>query len=81
MLVFYWIDFRHAPVTYIGIYEDRDISVGIFIIRRGCRIPLHNHPGMYGILKVVHGCVDVSSYTKVSPDQVYSGRLNTEHVQ
>jgi cysteamine dioxygenase len=38
-------------VTYIGIYEDRDISVGIFIIRCGRRIPLHTHPGMHGLIK------------------------------
>lgn len=61
---------RNTPVTYIGIYEDRDISVGIFIIRRGCRIPLHNHPGMHGIIKVVHGKVDIATYTKINPEQV-----------
>jgi cysteamine dioxygenase len=62
-------------VTYIGIYEDRDISVGIFIIGRGCRIPLHNHPGMHGVLKVVHGQIDVASYTKLRPEQVTSWDL------
>ena len=62
-------------MTYIGIYEDRDISVGIFIIGRGCRIPLHNHPGMHGVLKVVHGQIDVASYTKLRPEQVTSWDL------
>ena len=69
--------FRNTPVTYIGIYEDRDISVGIFIIRRGCRIPLHNHPGMYGVIKVVHGKVDVATYTKVDQEQVQTGLVLT----
>ena len=41
-----------APVTYIKIHEDQDVSIGIFVIKAGSRIPLHNHPNMHGLLKV-----------------------------
>ena len=41
-----------APVTYIKIHEDRDVSIGIFVVKAGSRIPLHNHPKMHGLLKV-----------------------------
>ena len=41
-----------SPVTYIKILEDSDVSIGIFLVKSGCRIPLHNHPNMHGLLKV-----------------------------
>lgn len=50
-------------VTYIRIYEDIDVSVGIFVLRPQASLPLHNHPEMRGILKVLAGRVDVQCYT------------------
>ena len=41
-----------APVTYIKIHEDQDVSIGIFVVKGGQKIPLHNHPKMHGLLKV-----------------------------
>lgn len=58
---------KEPPITYIKIHEDSDISIGIFIIKPGCRIPLHNHPNMHGLLKVVSGQVNVNVYTKWIP--------------
>jgi len=54
-----------APVTYIDVYENCDISVGIFIVAANTGLPLHNHPGMHGILKVVHGTLKISSFDKL----------------
>lgn len=56
---------RHvkAPVTYIEVYEDSNVSIGIFVLRDGAKIPLHDHPYMYGVLKVIHGKVRIQSYT------------------
>ena len=58
---------NEAPVTYIKVLEDIDVSVGIFIVKPGSRLPLHNHPNMYGLLKVVYGMVDVKIYSKFEP--------------
>ena len=55
-----------APCTYIKIHEDYDVSLGIFIVKPGFKIPLHNHPKMHGLLKVVHGKVDISVYSKTN---------------
>ncbi|XP_059482236.1 2-aminoethanethiol dioxygenase [Neocloeon triangulifer] len=52
-----------ASVTYIRIYEDFDVSIGIFVLKPQASLPLHNHPNMHGILKVIKGRVEVQSYT------------------
>ena len=55
-----------APVTYVHIWEDSVVSMGIFIVKSGMRIPLHDHPNMYGILKVVHGTMMLKSFNETS---------------
>lgn len=39
---------RHPrpPITYLLIYEDSRVSLGIFCLPARAKIPLHNHPGM-----------------------------------
>lgn len=52
-----------APVSYIGIFEDPVMTMAIFVIRDGYKIPLHDHPGMYGFCKVIHGSAWLQSYS------------------
>ncbi|VDQ06805.1 unnamed protein product [Trichobilharzia regenti] len=54
-----------APVAYVHIMENEVFSMGIFILRPGSRIPLHDHPGMFGILKVLIGSVRCRSFTRL----------------
>jgi cysteamine dioxygenase len=54
------------PVIYISVYEDSNVTVGIFIVKSGEKLPLHDHPHMYGILKVIAGTLKIQSYTLVS---------------
>lgn len=54
---------RCAPVTYMDVFENEVYSIGIFIIHPGCRIPLHDHPDMHGIIKVLHGRLRIRSLT------------------
>ncbi|XP_065344958.1 2-aminoethanethiol dioxygenase [Cloeon dipterum] len=61
-----------ANVTYIRIYEDLDVSVGIFVLKPQTSLPLHNHPNMQGILKVLEGRVEVQSYTPLEANQIDS---------
>ena len=61
---------QEAPVTYINVLTHRDVSIGMFIVKSGSRIPLHNHPNMHGLLKIVYGTVDIKEYTKWQPDVV-----------
>lgn len=61
-----WNHNRLAPVTYIEIFENSDVTIGIFVLKSGARLPLHDHPLMYGVLKVIHGTVHILSYSPIS---------------
>lgn len=56
---------NRAPVSYIHLWEDERFSMGIFIVKSGGRLPLHDHPGMFGLLKVIHGTMKVTSLSEV----------------
>jgi len=51
-----------APVCHINLLKTEQFSFGIFIIRKGMALPLHDHPGMTGIVKVLYGTLKVTSY-------------------
>ncbi|XP_054263279.1 2-aminoethanethiol dioxygenase [Macrosteles quadrilineatus] len=53
----------NAPVAYINIHDDPNLSIGVFVLKKGARLPLHDHPLMYGILKVIRGTVHIQSYS------------------
>lgn len=62
----YWVSDSNvyaAPVAYVHIMENEVFSMGIFILRPGSRIPLHDHPKMYGILRVLYGSLRCRSFT------------------
>lgn len=66
-----------APVTYVEILENTDFTINMFILRDGSCIPLHDHPLMHGILKVVHGKVSVKSFsiTDENENAINDGKL------
>lgn len=57
---------RISDPVVIDIYKGRDITVGIFILPAGAKLPLHNHPNMTGIIKVVIGQLSISCFNKIS---------------
>ena len=52
-----------APVTFIDMWKDEHFSMSIFVLKPGTRLPLHDHPGMHGLIRVIHGHMNVSSYS------------------
>ncbi|CAJ0952927.1 unnamed protein product [Ranitomeya imitator] len=52
------------PVTYMHICETDGFSMGVFLLKGGSSIPLHDHPGMHGMLKVLYGKVRISGFDK-----------------
>lgn len=56
---------KKAPVSYIELYQDENShTMAIFVVKEGGGLPLHDHPGMYGLLKVIYGKVRLTSYTE-----------------
>lgn len=56
---------RRAPVTYMHICETPAFSMGVFTLRSGVSIPLHDHPGMNGMLRVLYGKVRIRCFDKL----------------
>lgn len=53
------------PVTYMHICETDAFSMGVFLLKSGTSIPLHDHPGMNGMLKVLYGKVSIRCFDKL----------------
>ena len=70
------IDGATAPVTYVHIWEDSVFSMGIFVLRNGARLPMHDHPGMYGVLKVIHGAIRLRSFSPCAIQNRRAGHIN-----
>ncbi|KAM7537038.1 hypothetical protein Aperf_G00000063613 [Anoplocephala perfoliata] len=58
----------NAPVAYMHITENEVFSMGMFILRPGSRIPLHGHPGMFGVIRVMQGSMRCRSFTPLSQE-------------
>ncbi|XP_061084497.1 2-aminoethanethiol (cysteamine) dioxygenase b [Conger conger] len=56
---------HNPPVTYMHICETDAFSMGVFLLKNGTSIPLHDHPGMNGMLKILYGKVRISCFDKL----------------
>ncbi|KAF7991234.1 hypothetical protein HCN44_002796 [Aphidius gifuensis] len=64
------VEKQDAPMSVINIYENNDITIAIFLLKHGVTLPMHDHPGMHGLLKVICGSVKIDTYTiQVEPDE------------
>ncbi|CAL7944341.1 unnamed protein product [Xylocopa violacea] len=72
-----FIEVQHAPMWVIDIFENKDFAISIFILKHGFTMPIHDHPGMYGFLKVINGVVEVNNYT-LKTNEDHTIRLNKE---
>lgn len=49
-----YVRYQCAPMCVMDLFENDDITIAIFILRHGITLPMHDHPGMHGLLKVNH---------------------------
>ena len=47
-----YVQLQSAPMCVIDVFENQDITIAIFILKHGVTMPMHDHPGMHGLLKV-----------------------------
>lgn len=59
-----WKNPDKAPCTYIEIFKNRNITMSIFVLKPGFKMPLHDHPHMHGLLKVISGAVNIRTFTE-----------------
>ncbi|ESO90404.1 hypothetical protein LOTGIDRAFT_123657 [Lottia gigantea] len=67
-----------APVTYVKLWEDDIFTMGIFVVKPGGRLPLHDHPGMFGFCKVIHGEMNVTSFNPVKSIETEADEIPRE---
>ena len=53
---------RPGACTYLGIVENDEYAIAAFILKPGATIPLHDHPGMTVLSKLLFGSLRVTSY-------------------
>ncbi|KAJ3249002.1 hypothetical protein HDU78_008388 [Chytriomyces hyalinus] len=58
-----------SPVEYRRIYESSTCVIGVFAIRRGESMPIHDHPDMTVITKLVQGDLHVKTFSLLGEDK------------
>lgn len=59
-----------APMYYADVYQSEHIHVCLFGFKNQDFVfPLHDHPEIYGFLKVIRGAVAVNSYSLLPDDE------------
>ncbi|CAI5722399.1 hypothetical protein KXD40_004478 [Peronospora effusa] len=67
-------------VHYWKLWESDSIDIGIFFMPPNSTIPLHNHPGMSVVTRVLYGAASVTSYDILSDAELQTLEAGSEIV-
>jgi len=56
--------------SYMPIYSDPEVELGVFLLPAGCSLPLHDHPGMTVVSKVLTGHMQMRGLDWAAPPLV-----------
>jgi len=56
-------------VRYLHVAENEVFSIGVFVFPPNAKIPLHDHPGMCVLSRVLYGELNVTSYDLINEGQ------------
>lgn len=59
-----WKKPNKPPCTYIEVFQNSNMNMSIFVLKPGFKMPLHDHPHMHGLLKVISGAVRIRSFSE-----------------
>lgn len=54
-------------IQYTDVYDGDDFTVCMFQLPAGCRLPMHDHPDMHVLSKVLFGRLEVTAYDRLEP--------------
>jgi len=57
-----------SGLGYQEVYAGQEMTMCVFVLRRGAKIPLHDHPGMHVYGRLLFGQLRVRSYDPSEPD-------------
>lgn len=68
---------KESPVVYLPIFEHPCVTMCVFIVKPGAVLPLHDHPFMLGIMKLLHGKLRIKNFNSadfrkgIKPDHLH----------
>lgn len=67
---------QQPPITYLHLFEDDEMSMGIFCLPAGATIPLHDHPDMTVFSRVLYGQLFIQAFDWVKGGKASSPQTN-----
>lgn len=67
----------------MGIYEGNDFDIGVFRFSKGCKIPIHDHPGMTVLTRVLYGELRFTTYDLIRQSSnrgAFVGHITSEGI-